>query len=306
MKIIITGAKGMVGRNIAEKLSQKGKYDLFLPSRSEVDLLNASDTFRYINDVKPDLIIHSAGIVGGIQANIKHPVKFLTENVDIGRNVILGAKESKVRNLINLGSSCMYPREIENPLKEEYILKDKLEPTNEGYALAKIYAAKLCEYIVKEGDDYNYKTIIPCNLYGKWDKFDPSHSHMVAAVIKKIHEAKEQNSDKVIIWGNGKARREFMYSEDLADFVDFAIKNFSKIPNLMNIGLGYDYTINEYYNVISNVIGFNGKFEHDLSKPTGMQQKLLDVTRQNDLGWQPKYSLEEGIKYTYEFYKRIK
>lgn len=302
---MITGAKGMVGRNIAEKLSREEKYDLFLPSHKELDLLNATDTFKYIGDVKPDLIIHSAGIVGGIQANIKYPVKFLTKNVDIGRNVILGAKEANVRNLINLGSSCMYPREIENPLKEEYILKDKLEPTNEGYALAKIYAAKLCEYIVKEGEDYNYKTIIPCNLYGKWDKFDPSHSHMVAAVIKKIHEAKEQKLDKVIIWGDGKARREFMYAEDLADFVNFAIKNLSSLPNLMNVGLGYDYTINEYYNVISKVIGFNGKFEHDLSKPTGMKQKLLDISRQNDLGWQPKYSLEEGVKSTYEFYKKI-
>ena len=305
MKILITGARGMVGKNISEMLSKDEKFKLFLPTRKELDLLEYRSTVSYFKKVQPDLIIHCAGVVGGIHANIKYPVKFLTENTDIGRNVILGAKETGVQKLLNLASSCMYPREIENPLKEDYLLKNKLEPTNEGYALAKIYAAKLCDYIVKENSVFEYKTIIPCNLYGKWDKFNPEHSHMVAAIIKKTHEAKEENLSKVTIWGDGNARREFMYTEDLADFVKYAVSNFSDLPNLMNVGLGNDYTVNEYYNVVKEIVGYKGDFVYDLSKPVGMKQKLLDVSEQSKLGWKPKHSLEEGIKLTYEYYKSI-
>src|SRR5690606_3724887 len=179
---------------------------------------------------KPELIIHAAGHVGGIQANIANPVRFLVDNLDIGRNTILAAKNNKVPNLINLASSCIYPRNAKNPLSEDLILTGELEPTNEGYALAKIMVARLCEYIVSENPELKYKTAIPCNLYGRHDKFSPEHSHMVPAVIKKIDAAKQSAQAELDIWGDGLARREFMYAGDLADFIFYAIDNFDKMP----------------------------------------------------------------------------
>ena len=196
----------------------------------------------------------------------------------------------------------MYPREATNPLNEELILKGELEPTNEGYAIAKITTTRLCEYINRENGEFQYKTVIPCNLYGKYDKFDPKNSHMLPAVIRKIHEAKINNQEVLDIWGDGEARREFMYAEDLADFVYYAIENFEKMPQNINVGLGHDYTINEYYKVVADVIGYKGKFIHDLSKPVGMKQKLIDDSKLQEFGWKYKTSLQDGIKKTYEYY----
>jgi len=305
MKVLLTGSNGLVGSNIQE---HKPKYiNLLTPLIGELDLLNSNEVDKYLKVETPDLIIHAAGIVGGIQANIDNPVKFLTENTQIGHNLILAAKNNKVKYFINLGSSCMYPREAKNPLKENLILKAELEPTNEGYALAKIYSQRLCSYINIEAENINYKTLIPCNIYGRWDKFDPVWGHMIPAAIQKIHEAKINNLPSVIIWGDGNARREFMYAGDLADFIWFATQNIDRIPELINIGLGFDYSIFEYYKVISDVIGFKGTFEFDLTKPTGMQQKLVDNTKLLKLGWTPKYNLRTGIEETYDFFtKKLK
>jgi len=185
--------------------------------------------------------------------------------------------------------------------------KGELEPTNEGYAIAKITSTRLCEYINKEDSDFLYKTVIPCNLYGKYDKFDPKHSHMLPAVIQKIDEAKKNNQKTLDIWGDGTARREFMYAEDLADFVYYALDNFDEMPQNINVGLGHDYTINEYYEAISKVIGYQGDFLHDLSKPIGMKQKLIDDTKLKEFGWKHKTSLNEGIEKIYEYYlKEVK
>lgn len=304
MKILITGSTGMVGRNILEN-KDISKFDLLIPNSKELNLLNYDAVDRYIKKNKPDFIIHTAGKVGGIQANIAHPVSFLVENLDMGRNIIMAAKNNEVKNLINLSSSCMYPREAKNPLSEDLILKGELEPTNEGYAIAKIMSTRLCEYINKEDGSFNYKTIIPCNLYGRYDKFESKHSHMLPAVIKKIHEAKINNHNQIDIWGDGKARREFMYAGDLADFIIYAIQNFSKMPQNINVGLGHDYTINEYYQIIADVIGYEGEFIHDLTKPIGMNQKLIDDTKLKEFGWKYKTSLVEGIENTYEYYKKI-
>jgi len=301
MKLLITGATGMVGKNLTENAGIN-RYELLTPSSSELNLLDFVATKAYVADKAPDMIIHCAGKVGGIQANMAEPVDFLVQNLDMGRNIIMAAKETGVKKLINMSSSCMYPRNAQNPLKEELVLKGELEPTNEGYALAKIAAMKLCEYIVREDESFQYKTLIPCNLYGRWDKFDPKHSHMLPAVIKKIHEAKVDQQDEVEIWGDGTARREFMYAGDLADFVAKAIENFEDVPALINVGLGHDYTINEYYEAIAKVIGFEGKFVHDLSKPVGMKQKLIDDSRLKQFGWSYTTSLEDGIRKTYEFY----
>ncbi len=300
-KILITGANGMVGKNIAEYLKARG-YILLTPSSKELDLLDRASVDKYLELNKPDIVIHCAGIVGGIQANMKNPVKFLVDNTQIGLNIIMASQKQNIKQFINMSSSCMYPRDAINPLGEELILKGELEPTNEGYAIAKVTSTRLCEYINKEDNSFKYKTVIPCNLYGKYDKFDPKHSHMLPAVIRKIDEAKETNQDTLDIWGDGTARREFMYAEDLADFTYYALENFEKMPQNINVGLGQDYTINEYYEAISKVIGYEGKFIHDLTKPIGMKQKLIDDTKLNEFGWKHKISLEYGIKKIYEYY----
>jgi GDP-L-fucose synthase len=302
MKILLTGGNGMVGKNILEHPDAL-KHTIIAPSSLELNLLDYSAVNLFLKKNKPDFIIHTAGLVGGIQANIARPVDFLVFNLDMGRNIIMAAKENGIKQLMNMASSCMYPREAENPLQEELILKGALEPTNEGYALAKIVATRLCEYVVKENNEFQYKTVVPCNLYGKYDKFSPEHSHMVPAVIKKIYEAKLSNSNEIAIWGDGLARREFMYTEDLADFVFYAIDKFDRMPQNINVGLGFDYSINEYYQCIANEIGFKGKFVHDLSKPIGMQQKLIDDTKLKKFGWQHKTTLEEGIQKTIEYFK---
>lgn len=300
-KILITGSKGMVGRNIVE--SEKAKnYTLLTPSSSELNLLDRLSVDNYIKANSPDIVIHCAGRVGGIQANMAYPVAFLVDNTHMGLNIIMSAYESGIKSFINMSSSCMYPRDAQNPLGEELILKGELEPTNEGYAIAKVASTRLCEYIHRENSEYHYKTIIPCNLYGRYDKFDPKHSHMLPAVIKKIHDAKVSNQTTLDIWGDGKARREFMYAADLADFVYYALENFESMPQNINAGLGTDYTINEYYTAIAEVIGYKGNFIHDLTKPVGMKQKLIDDTKLQKFGWSYKTSLNDGIQKTYEYY----
>ncbi len=303
MKILVTGGNGMVGKNILEH-QKASKYEILAPSSSELNLRDFDSVDKYIKQNQPDIIIHAAGLVGGIQANMARPVDFLVYNLDMGRNIIMAAKENNVKYFLNMASSCMYPREAQNPLQEELILKGELEPTNEGYAIAKVVATRLCEYIVKENPELQYKTVIPCNLYGKFDKFSPEHSHMVPAVIKKIYEAKQNNATEIDIWGDGLARREFMYTGDLADFVFYALENFEKMPQNINVGLGFDYTINEYYQAIADAVGFTGKFVHDLSKPIGMKQKLIDDSKLKQFGWQHQTSLKEGIKNTLDYFKK--
>lgn len=299
-KILLTGGTGMVGKNITARAPEG--YKLLTPSREELNLIDAKECRQYIRKHQPDLIIHAAGIVGGIQANMKYPVKFLVQNTDMARNLIMTAAEEGIKKLINLGSSCMYPKDYQNPLKEEYLFADKLEPTNEGYALAKLYAQRLCNYISYENKELKYKTLIPCNLYGKYDKFDPLYSHMIPSVIRRMHEAKQHNAENITIWGDGTARREFMYATDLGDFIWFAIENYNKIYDTMNVGLGHDYSMNDYYHTIAEIVGFKGEFIHDKDKPVGMKQKLVDTTLQNKLGWEPKTTLEEGIQRTYQFF----
>jgi GDP-L-fucose synthase len=301
MKILLTGSNGMVGKNILEH-NTAHNYDFLTPSSKELNLLNYKDVKNYIAFNQPDFIIHSAGKVGGIQANIKEPVSFLIDNIDMGRNIIMAAKENNIKNLLNLASSCMYPKDAVNPLSENLILKGELEPTNEGYAIAKIMSTRLCEYIVKEDNSKIYKTVIPCNLYGKYDKFHPKDSHMIPAVMRKIHDANLSGANEINIWGDGSARREFMYVEDLSDFIFYAITKFDKMPQNINVGLGYDYSINDYYSEIAKVLDYKGSFSHDLTKPIGMKQKLINNTKQKEFGWKHKTTLKEGLIKTYKYY----
>ena len=300
-KILITGSNGMVGSNIIEFEKAKN-YILLTPSKKELNLLDRKCVDEYIKENQPDIVLHCAGKVGGIQANIAEPVDFLVQNIQMGLNIIMASYEARIKKIINLSSSCMYPRKVKNPLGENLILKGELEPTNEGYAIAKIALTRLCEYINKEDKTFQYKTIISCNLYGKYDKFDSQNSHMLASVISKIYAAKKNNLSYIDIWGDGKARREFMYVNDLADFIYYGIENFEDMPQNINVGLGKDYTINEYYEAIAEVIGYEGKFVHDITKPVGMRQKLIDCTKLQSFGWKYKTSLQDGIKKTYDYY----
>jgi GDP-L-fucose synthase len=291
----------MVGRNVLEH-SEIGEFQILAPGSSELDLREFSAVKSYLNTYRPDMVIHAAGKVGGIQANMREPVSFLMDNLDMGRNIVWAAHETGIKQLINLGSSCMYPRNHTEPLREEMVLKGELEPTNEGYALAKVVTARLCEYIAREDASYQYKTLIPCNLYGRYDKFDPAQSHLIPAIIHKVHQARQSGMETVEIWGDGTARREFMYAGDLADAIVRAIKNFDTLPNYMNVGQGHDYSINEYYQAAADVMGYTGGFVHDVSKPVGMARKLVSVERQLAWGWKAQNGLREGIEKTYSFY----
>jgi GDP-L-fucose synthase len=300
-KILLTGGGGMVGQNLLEHPAI-GEFDVLAPRSRELDLRDFTAVQTYLSKHQPDMVIHAAGKVGGIQANMREPVRFLLENLDMGRNIVWASRQTGVKRLLNLGSSCMYPRNHNEPLKEELVLKGELEPTNEGYALAKVVTARLCEYIMREDASFQYKTLIPCNLYGRHDKFDPAHSHLIPAIIYKVHQAKQSGQPTVEIWGDGTARREFMYAGDLADALIRAINEFDSLTPLMNIGLGHDYTINEYYRAAADVMGYSGNFVHNTSKPVGMARKLVSVERQKTWGWAAQSDLRTGIEQTYDFY----
>lgn len=301
LRILLTGSGGMVGRNLLEHAGV-ANFEMLAPRSSELDLRDFKSVQDYLAKFGPDIVIHSAGRVGGIQANMREPVGFLLENLDMGRNIVWASRQAGIKRLLNLGSSCMYPRSHNEPLKEEMVLKGEMEPTNEGYALAKVVTARLCDYIVREDASFKYKTLIPCNLFGRYDKFDPAHSHLIPAIIHKVHQAKRSGQPTVEIWGDGTARREFMYAGDLADALVRAIREFDSLPNMMNIGLGHDHTINEYYKVAAEVMGYTGGFVHDLGKPVGMARKQVSVERQMSWGWHARSGLRKGIEETYQYY----
>lgn len=292
----------MVGKNILEHPGA-AKHEFFAPSSSELNLFNFDAVKAFTSKVNPDLVIHAAGRVGGIHANMAYPVEFLLENLDMGRNVVWAARQCGVKKLINLGSSCMYPHKAPNPLREEMVLQGEFEPTNEGYALAKTTVSRLASYISKEFPEFSYKTLIPCNLYGRWDKFAPENSHMIPAVIRKLHLAVLNGDKTVEIWGDGTARREFMYAGDTAGCIHRAAVDFDSLPELMNVGVGDDHSVNDYYLAVAEVVGYKGSFTHDLTKPAGMARKLVDVSRLNAWGWKASTGLKDGIAAAYEFFK---
>jgi len=302
MKVWITGATGMVGRNLIEHAKAE-HHQLLTPSRADLNLLDKESIINWLDKYKPDAVIHAAGKVGGIQANIANPTEFLTSNIEIGLNVITSCMKFNIKKLINLGSSCMYPKEAKTPSNVDCILTNSLEPTNEGYALSKIVSQRLCQYYTQNNIDSNYKTLIPCNIYGKYDSFKEEDSHLVPSIIRKIHEAKVKGINHVEIWGSGKARREFMYAEDLADAIWFCLENISKLPHSTNIGLGYDYTIMEYYKNIAEILNFKGTFKMNLNKPEGMKQKIVEIDVISQLGWKHNIEFKKGIEITYAYFK---
>lgn len=299
-KIYIAGHKGMVGSAIYRKLIEKGYNNFVLKTSSELNLTIQKDVINFFKHEKPEIVILAAAKVGGILANIQSPAKFLYDNLMIQCNVINAAYENGVKKLVFLGSSCIYPRGCPQPMKEEYILNGKFEPTNEGYAIAKIAGLKLCQmYNRQYGTDYI--SVMPCNLYGIGDSFDQLRSHVVAATIRKFHEAKINHSPSVTIWGTGKARRELLFVDDMADACVYLMENYSG-NEFFNVGTGTDVSITELSEIIKEIVGYEGELVYDLSKPDGMPQKVMDCSKLSDFGWKYKTSLETGLRKTYQWY----
>ena len=289
----------MLGSSIARLASSKPDFELILWDRSTVDLTDTNRVKELVGAAKPDAIIHTAAKVGGIHANIAHPVEFLAQNQIMDTNVLMGALSQSVPSFVYIGSSCMYPRDYRQPLVESDIMAAPLEPTNEGYALAKISGSRLASYISKE-HGLNYRTIVPSNLYGPGDNFDAKSSHLVAACIAKVHDAKKTNRDTIDVWGDGLARREFTYVDDLSEWIIEALPEMSRWPDLMNLGLGKDYSVNEFYVAAMDAVDYKVELVHDLSKPTGMHQKLMDSTLAiQTCGWAPSTDIRVGMKNTY-------
>jgi GDP-L-fucose synthase len=300
-KIYVAGHRGLVGSAIMKKLKKEGYNNLVYRTSSELDLRRQEKVEEFFKDEKPDYVILAAAKVGGIQANDTYSAEFLYDNLMIETNVIDAAYQNNVKKLLFLGSSCIYPKFADQPMKEDYLLSGKLESTNEGYAVAKITGIKLCEHYNKQYDT-NFISAMPTNLYGPNDNFDLETSHVLPALIRKFHEAKVNDEAEVVIWGTGKPRREFLHVDDLADSLLFLMNNYSG-DQFVNVGVGKDISILELAELIKDIVGFEGEIVNDLSKPDGTPRKLLDVTRLNDLGWEAQISLEEGIKDTYQWFK---
>lgn len=304
-KIYIAGHRGMVGSAVWRALEAKGYTNLLGKTSKELDLRNQDAVNNFIATEKPDVIIDAAARVGGILANNDFPYQFLMENMQIQNNLIQAAHENDVQKFIFLGSSCIYPKLAAQPLKEEYLLTDSLEPTNEWYAIAKISGVKLCEAIRKQFAK-DFVSLMPTNLYGSFDNFDLKTSHVLPAMIRKFHEAKENNNAAVTLWGSGTPMREFLQVDDMAKAVVFAVENI--LPEyLYNVGTGTDVTIRQLSEIIQKVVGHQGEIIWDSSKPDGTPRKLLDVTKMNALGWKAEVTLEKGIASMYAwFLKHLK
>lgn len=299
-KIYVAGHKGMVGSAIVRKLEQDGYTSLVLRSREELDLLDQNAVSAFFSEERPEYVIDSAARVGGIKANMTHPALFLYENLQIQNNLIWAAKEAGVKKFLFLGSSCIYPRESPQPMKEEYFFEGKPEPTNEGYAIAKIAGMKLCEYIYDEFG-MTFISCMPTNIYGENDNFDPETSHVIPSLIRRIHEAKAENTPEVVIWGTGVSRREFLHVDDLANASAWLLESYED-KQFLNIGTGEDISIKELAEMIQKMVGYEGQLVFDATKPDGMPKKLLDVTKLHDAGWHHAISFEDGLKRTYGWY----
>jgi len=299
-KIYIAGHNGMVGSAIWRALTSKGYTNLIGKSSRELDLRNQQAVKDFMGKENPEIIIDAAARVGGILANNDYPYQFIMENMQIQNNLIDSALQSGVEKFIFLGSSCIYPKLAPQPLKEEYLLTDTLEPTNEWYAIAKITGVKTCQAIRKQfGKDY--VSLMPTNLYGTHDNFDLNTSHVLPAMIRKFHEAKENNHSAVSLWGSGTPMREFLFVDDMAESVVFALEN--KLPEyLYNVGTGEDLTIKQLAETIQKVTGHKGEILWDTTKPDGTPRKLMDVSKMHALGWKHKVNLEEGIQKTYNWF----
>lgn len=299
-KIYVAGHRGLVGSAIVRNLQERGFTNIIGKTHKELDLTRQDEVEKFFEIEKPEYVFLAAAKVGGIQANNTTPAEFIYDNLMIETNIINSSYKNKVKKLLFLGSSCIYPKFAEQPIKEEYLLTGELEPTNEAYAIAKITGIELCKFYRRQyGCDFI--SAMPTNLYGINDNFDLETSHVLPALIRKFHEAKTNNAEEVVMWGTGKPLREFMYVDDLADALVHLMLNYSDEIHV-NMGTGKDLTIGELAEIVKEVVGFKGKIVNDLSKPDGTPRKLLDVSRLESTGWKYKTELKEGIEKVYRWY----
>lgn len=303
-KIYVAGHRGMVGSATLQMLKKNGYNNLVYKTSSELNLTDQQAVNTFFEKEKPEVVIMAAAKVGGIQANIDNPATFLLQNLQIQNNIFEVALKSKVEKLVFLGSSCIYPKDCPQPMKEEYLLTGKLEPTNEGYAIAKIAGLKLLEGMHKQYG-FNSISLMPCNLYGPNDSFNLKHSHVLSALVKRFSDAAENNDASITLWGTGIARREFMHVHDVANAIVFLMENYND-PQFINIGCGYDISIKELAETIAQKTGFSGTIHWDDTKPDGMLKKCMDVSRMEALGFKPQISLQQGIEEMIEIYKTTK
>jgi len=302
-KIYIPGHRGMAGSAIHRNLKSKGYHNLITRTRSELDLTNQQAVNNFFETEKPEYVFLAAAKVGGILANSTYPAEFIYENLMIEANVIHAAYTCGVKKLLFLGSSCIYPGLAPQPLKEEYLLTGELEVTNEAYAVAKIAGIRMCKHYNQQYKT-NFISVMPTNLYGSGDNYDPETSHVMAALIRKVYEAKVDNAPQVVVWGSGAPRREFMHVDDMADACVYLMENYdaADIGEFVNIGVGEDLTIHELAELIGDIVGYSGKIVYDTKKPDGTPQKLLDVSRLHEIGWNARISLRDGVGQAYEWY----
>ena|SRR5438046_60272 len=300
-KIFVAGHGGMVGSALVRRLEAEGFNNLLKPDRSQLDLMDDSPVLKFFLEERPVIVILAAAKVGGIKANNDYPVEFLLDNLRIQNNVIRSAYQTGVRKLVFLGSSCIYPKFAPQPIPETALLSGPLEPTNEAYAIAKIAGIKLCQAYCREYGA-NFISAMPTNLYGPNDNFDLETSHVLAALIRKAHEARMRNDQRLIVWGTGKPRREFLHVDDLASACLLLLEKYDS-PDIVNVGYGEDISIRELAELICEVLGFDGELAWDSSKPDGTPRKLLDLSKLRALGWKPAISLRDGIARTYQWFR---
>lgn len=301
-KIYVAGHNGLVGSAIVRNLCAKGYTNVIVKTRSQLDLLNEEWVKQFFHKEKPEFVFLAAAKVGGILANQKYPANFIHENLVIQNNILHSAFMHNVKKLLFLGSSCIYPKQSPQPIKEDYLLTGPLEATNEPYAIAKIAGIKMCQAYHKQYG-VNFISVMPTNLYGPNDNFDPENSHVLPALICKFHEAKVKQKNHVVLWGTGKAMREFLYVDDLADAVVFLMNTYNK-PDIINIGTGEDMSIRTLAQQVKKTVGYRGTIKWDTNKPEGTPKKQLDVSRLHRLGWKHKTSLHDGLTSTYAWYQQ--
>jgi GDP-L-fucose synthase len=299
-KIYVAGHRGLVGSAIVRRLQADGFSNLLLRTSAQLDLREQAAVREFFHDEKPDYVILAAAKVGGILANDRYPADFIYDNLMMEANVIHASYQSRVKKLLALGSTCIYPKMAPQPLKEEYLLSAPLEPTNQWYAVAKIAGIKLCQAYQRQ-HGCRFIAAMPTNLYGPGDNFDLESSHVLPALIRKFHEAKLHGSPSVTLWGTGKPLREFLHVDDLADACLFLLQNYEQ-PDIINVGVGEDLSIAELAELVCDIVGFGGKIEYDSSKPDGTPRKLVDTSKINALGWKSKTGLRDGIEATYAWF----
>ena len=297
--VLVTGASGMLGQHLVPMLEDKG-HRVLAPSREDVDLTDADATQAYIQSTTIDAVVHCAAYVAGIASSRASKHHSFDANVSMGMNLIRSSLESGITTLLNVGSATVYPSEAPQPLSESSLGQGAFEGPIEGYALSKYVVYRACA-MANEQHNVSYKTVLPCNLFGPYDNFSLETGHMLPAILHRMHQAKEQNNSPIVIWGDGSAKREFLYAPDLADFICFALDNFESLPEVMNVGSGVEVSVNELHEHMAKVTGYTGELKHDFDKPVGRSRRYLNLQYQQQLGWSPKTPFKEALAITYDY-----